>query len=128
MIYIFGWALIFFSGLSIYFFGNKLKIFCWMALLAVSAAAIFRGDVGTDTYTYQYIVSELRAGNEIYGWEPAFLVLMKGLAFIFESDAVVVRMFALFYCTLIGVFLYRANFKQAIFLMALLLPQVFFSY
>jgi len=76
-------------------------------ILPLAFLTAFRGDVGTDTFTYLDIIRATKDSTEIVSIEPFFYGLSSGLMFLFDNERVVLAIIGV----LITLILFAASSK-----------------
>jgi hypothetical protein len=128
MVYLVGWGLLYFSALIPALTGYRGKILYFLPLLSIAVVSIFRGDVGTDTFTYEHILLSLMDQEDLSGIEPGFIAIGWMLIKSFGSAEVAVRFISLIFFLLIVVFLVRSDRNELFFLIVYMLPAFFYQY
>lgn len=108
--------------------GFKAKLILYIGLLPLIALAVFRGDVGTDTVSYYFMVDAMRGEFNFFFIEPGFTFLTLVLSFLFVNNEVIVRIYSLLFGLLAMFFIHRANYSEVKFLFIFFVPVFFISY
>jgi hypothetical protein len=129
MIYIIGWALIYFF----FIIQNKLhyhgKFFIFFLLFFLSMIAFLRGDIGTDTHIYEGMLASFSYKYELdNGIEPGFVALGWTVGKIAPNMEIAVRFLSLVYFFLLSLFLYWSDRNERIFLLIYILPVFAYIY
>ena len=126
----------------IYIYGLICTYLCWVlsrgiifgrqiclaiGVLSISSIAVFRGDVGTDTLSYEKIVSDIREGNDLEGLEVGFSSLIKVFQLFLVDDRLVVRVLSAVYCLVLLAYIFRANRNEIFYLFMFYLPSFFYA-
>lgn len=128
MVYIVGLGIVYGCLLIQSFARYRGKVFILICLLLLAYIAITRGEVGTDTVTYEQIAGLFRSGLGFKGLEPGFAALIQALDALVASDQIVVRaVSALFVCGLL-LFLVKADRNEAFFLISFYIPALFYAF
>src|SRR5690606_18922868 len=94
-IYIGGLAVTYSSILICFLSKYRGRLFLVSSIIFLGAIAVFRGAVGTDTAMYEAIVELSRSPDYLWaGREPGFVMLAEIFQLVLNSDALVVRFFA----------------------------------
>ncbi len=136
MIYLGGFIWVYWCLLLTWLTGWQSRVFAVLAVLGMGGIAVLRGDVGTDTATYESIVSNIRHMSwygytwyEVkFGMEPGFVTLAGVLTMVTESDQIAVRLLALIFTGALLLFVQRADRDELFLLMAFILPAFFYMY
>lgn len=126
MIYLAGWASLYYAMLVGWFTGYRGRLFAVLCLLLIGAIAIFRGDVGTDTTNYEYMFENFQNGWN--GVEPGFAALGSLLLSLTGSAVIAVRAISLLFFGLILLFLSRADRNEACVLLGYIVPAFSYEY
>lgn len=128
MVYILGWASIYYAlvlqRLSMY----KGRIFVLLPLFVFAMIAFFRGSVGTDTPNYEQMLFGFLNNYEWNGQEPGFVALGLLLAKLSPSVEFAVRLVSVVFFFLIMIFLLRSDKNERYLLLLYLLPVFAYSY
>jgi hypothetical protein len=109
--------------------GYRGSLFLIPAIIALGCIAIFRGAVGTDTAMYEAIIELSRSPD--YDWggrEPGFVILAEILSSVIESNAIVIRAYAVIFVVGLLVVITRADKDERFFILAYFIPAQFFDY
>lgn len=128
MIYACGLLLVYYSLLVEFLTKYRGVFFVVISILFLGTISMFRGDVGTDTKSYESMVSLYRFGGNFEGWEPIFSGLIAGLQTFISSDRVVIRSFSLLFVLGLLWFLVKADRNEVHFISFFYLPAFFYSY
>lgn len=128
MVYIVGLVVLYSSIILSGFAKYEGKFFIFPAILFLGCIAIFRGSVGTDTFTYEEMTALYRFEGGFSGWEPGFAALIKALQIFTENDRFVVRGVSAVFVFLLLLFTYKAKLNDIYFLSAFYIPVFFFSH
>ncbi|WHZ12927.1 MAG: hypothetical protein OJF60_003368 [Burkholderiaceae bacterium] len=127
MVYIYGLLSIYLS----YIFTRQIKyngkLFLALGILCISGIAIFRGNVGTDTISYEEMASAIRFGYESFGLEPGFLGLIELTQKFINNETYVIRIIALTFCLTLFVYLLNANRNEIFYLFVFYIPCFFYQ-
>jgi len=125
MIYIIGWLLVYYYFAMCFFLKRHLKVIAGGVILLLSLIAIFRGSVGTDTATYERLVTRIDTWS---GLEPAFWILMYVFNLWLDDPVWVVRAFSGIFAGILLWFVYKSDEEELFFLMAFFVPLFFYNY
>lgn len=128
MIYISGWISSYFSLFLTEYARYRGKFFYFLVILFLGSIAIFRGDVGTDTLTYESLAEAFRAGVGLDGLEPGFSNLILLLQFFIANDQLVVRAVSVILVAGLLFYMIKADSNEMYFLVAFYIPAYFYSY
>lgn len=128
MVYLFGWAAIYFALFINGFSRYKGAFFCILVLCLLGGLAVLRGEVGTDTITYEQIVRSFRVGSGFDGLEPLFSAMIVVLSYVISNDRFVVRAFSVIFILLLLMYIGKAKKNELFFLLAFFFPSFFFQY
>jgi hypothetical protein len=126
--YIVGW-IINYGILSLWMLGFRSKALIYLLLILLSLVSFFRGS-GTDTAAYEDISENLLVGESlgIAGIEPGFVLLLKIVTAITNSDVLSIRLIALAFLCAMLIFIKRANRNEIFFALAFFIPTFFYPY
>lgn len=128
MIYLIGWTLIFTVLTLSELTGNRFRTPIFILLIFFIMVSVLRGDVGTDTNTYEFLVGGLSDNINPVGMEPGFIGVTEFLLGIFESPVMVVRFFALIFFGLLYFYIARSNKNERFMFLAYLAPAFIYQY
>jgi hypothetical protein len=123
MIYLAGWAAIY--CLFLVQAGTRYRgpILIVGLLFYFSAVAFFRGDIGTDTGTYESIFRTITGTYYVWnGLEPGFVILGMALIAILQDIDLAVRAVALVIFSIMAVFVIRGDRNERFLCLAYVLP------
>lgn len=128
MPYIIGWA-IDYVVLTLTMRNTKRWAWAMWLLFYLAVISIIR-DSGTDTEFYEQVTRSLLVNGSLplTGWEPGFSVLLRTISLLVPSDVLAVRMLALLFMILIGIFLLRSDRNERFFLLSFFIPAFFYAY
>lgn len=126
MIYLSAWFSLYFFGLMKSLLRYKGELFSIVILFLFSTIIIFRGDVGTDTFTYQNMAKDLTGlFEQVEIGYSAFVLLVKNIS---SDEVFVIRMVAVLF-SFVFIFTYITGLKDERFVIYFyILPAFFFSY
>lgn len=128
MIYIFGWVFLLAMLLLTALSGYRTRLFASIALLFFLFIAVFRGAVGTDTDTYETVVSRLMDGLSWTGMEPGFVFMSWALVSLTGSAAVAVRLVSVIIFVILFLYLFRSDKNEKFLLLSYMLPAFVYQY
>ncbi|TWD44500.1 EpsG family protein [Pseudomonas sp. SJZ131] len=128
MIYLIGWTLIFTVLTLSELTGNRSRSPLFILLIFFTMISVLRGDVGTDTNTYEFLVSGLYNGTDTGGMEPGFIGVSEVLLGVFDSPVMVVRFFALIFFGLLYFYVARSNKNERFLFLAYIAPAFIYQY
>jgi len=103
------------------------KFFLSLALLCIGSIAVFRGDVGTDTFSYEKIASDIRADEGLEGLEVGFASLIRIFQVFLIDDRFVIRAISVVYCLLLLIYILEGNKEEIFYLFAFYFPAFFYT-
>ncbi|MFO2464111.1 EpsG family protein [Pseudomonas sp. 15FMM2] len=128
MIYITGWIILlvtlFLTSLS----GYRTRLFAAIAMLFFLFLSVFRGSVGTDTNTYEFLVGQLMQGLSWTGMEPGFVFLSWSLVTLTGSASVAVRLVSAAIFLVMFIYLFRSDKNEKFLLLSYMLPAFVYQY
>jgi len=129
MVYLLGWALIY-GVVAVQLATRYRGLALILGILPYFAALAFlRGDVGTDTFTYELMFREFDGRNyEWNGIEPGFIALAATLMAIIPDADLAVRACALVFFSLLALVIIRGDENERFFCIAYFLPITAYSY
>ncbi|EPA93506.1 EpsG family protein [Pseudomonas sp. G5(2012)] len=128
MIYLIGWTLIFTVLTLSELTGNRFRSPILLLLVFFTMVSVLRGDVGTDTNTYEFLVGGLADNSDSSGMEPGFIGVSKVLFSIFDSPVMVVRFFSLIFFGLLFFYIARSNKNERFMFLAYIAPAFIYQY
>ncbi|WP_339456860.1 EpsG family protein [Pseudomonas sp. EA_65y_Pfl1_P120] len=128
MIYIFGWFLLLAMLLLTALSGYRIRLFAAMGLLFFVFIAVFRGAVGTDTETYEAVVSRLMEGLSWTGMEPGFVFVSWLLVELTGSAVIAVRLVSVIIFVILFLYLFRSDKNEKFLLLSYTLPAFVYQY
>jgi len=128
MIYIFGWGAVYYTLLFSAITSYRGRVLGYFAIFLLAGISILRGRTGTDTATYEFILSELSL-NQIWGnIEPGFAVVALLLTELTGSAEIGVRAVSVLFFLLAVFYYHRANKNEAYIFLAYYAPAYFYLY
>lgn len=128
MIYLIGWTLIFTVLTLSELTGNRFRSPVFILLMFFTMVSVLRGDVGTDTNTYEYLVQGLSDNTALGGIEPGFVGVSKVLLSVFDSPVIVVRFISLIFFALLFFYVTRSNKNERFMFLAYFAPAFIYQY
>ncbi|WP_421551567.1 EpsG family protein [Pseudomonas yamanorum] len=128
MIYIFGWIILLTALLLTALSGYRTRLFAGFALLFFLFIAVFRGAVGTDTDTYETVVSRLMEGISWTGMEPGFVFMSWILVEVTGTASVAVRLVSVIIFVILFLYLFRSDKNEKFLLLSYMLPAFVYQY
>lgn len=128
MIYLAGWGAIYFTLLIRLLSGYRGKFFGVLTIFFLAGIAVFRGSTGTDTATYELILSELSLETVWDGMEPGFSLVSMLLTDMFGSAAAGVRAVSALFFILIGFYYFKSDENEEVVLFSYFAPAYFYIY
>lgn len=128
MIYLIGWTLIFTVLTLSELTGNRFRSPIFILLIFFTMVSVLRGDVGTDTNTYEFLVQGLSDNVDSGGMEPGFIGVSRILLGIFDSPVMVVRFFSLIFFGLLFFYIVRSNRNERFMFLAYIAPAFIYQY
>src|SRR5690606_14410267 len=128
MIYLIGWLAIYVTLLLQSIIRYKGRSFIFLLLLLFGLVAGLRGEVGTDTRNYEYIIEKIVDIFQWDGWEQGFIALSWLLTSISPSVEIAVRLISVVFFVGIAVFLLHSNKNERFLLNSYVLPAFGWQY
>lgn len=128
MIYLIGWTLIFTVLTLSELTGNRFRSPLFILLIFFTIVSVLRGDVGTDTNTYEFLVGGLSEGTDPGGMEPGFIGVSQFLLALFDNPVMVVRFFSLIFFGLLYFYIARSNKNERFMFLAYIAPAFIYQY
>ena len=128
MIYLAGWGALYFTLMFSALSGYRGRAFGFLTILIFASIAIFRGSTGTDTATYESIISGLSLETIWDGVEPGFALFGLFLTDILGSAEAGVRAVSGLFFVLVAFYYFRSERNEAFFLLTYLAPAYFYIY
>ncbi|MBE0472010.1 MAG: EpsG family protein [Methyloprofundus sp.] len=128
MIYIFGWATIYFAFVLQKVSKYKGRFFALIVLFIFAMTAFMRGSIGTDTPNYEQMFLGFANDYSWNGQEPGFVLLGWLFVNISPSFEIAVRLISVMFFILLTVFLLKSNSNERYLLLFYLLPVFAYSY
>lgn len=126
MIYLAGWAGMFFSS---FFVSRKLgRRLVYVLLLFLMFVSFFRGMVGTDTANYISIFKNIAIQEPVGFSEIGFIYLSKVLLTLTPDPELAVKSVSVVFYLLLGLFFYRSDENESFLFVSYLLPVFAYSY
>lgn len=104
------------------------KISACIVVFYCAIISVFRGSVGTDTYSYLLIFEGVANGEKAPYGEFGFDVLTKIILSLVESPEMAVKAVSLFFFLFLFFFLIRSSRDERFLLLSFILPVFSFSY
>ena len=128
MIYIVGWGIMLLGLMVSEVVRNRSRIPAAVVIAFVAILAIFRGAVGTDTNTYEFLLESVDPAAFSGGVEPLFMVSGWLFKTVTGSAVGAVRLFALVLFGVLFYFLLHSNRNERFFLLSFFLPSFIYQY
>lgn len=128
MIYLIGWTLIFTVLTLSELTGNRFRSPIFVLLIFFTMVSVLRGDVGTDTNTYEFLVQGLSDNTDSGGMEPGFIGVSRILLGVFDSPVMVVRFFSFIFFGLLFFYIARSNKNERFMFLAYIAPAFIYQY
>lgn len=129
LVYLLGWATIYFAKILETIFRYRGRAFIIICLAALALIAFFRGRTGSDTISYEEILYNISSNNDNWnGMEPFFFITASLLAQSMPSIEIAVRSFSLFFFGLLIWFVWRSDHNERDLLIFYLLPAYAYNY
>ena len=126
MIYLCGWMALYWGLFASHWRGRPPQMVAVLAILFIAFIAVLRGNVGTDTESYEYWAGAVRDGAGLVGAEPGFTGLLYILTSGIESNQMVIRAIALIYALLVLQAYRQGDRDERFVLLSFFLPAFFF--
>lgn len=104
------------------------RFFCFVILFYCLLLAFLRGDVGTDTHTYELILARIEAKDVAAVGEIGFIFISHLLLDIFPSVEVSVRAISLVFFGIMFLYIYRSNNDERFLMLSFFLPSFAYLY
>lgn len=128
MIYTFSYMMF---GLSALFSVSRqwrlTKVFTFIVLIFCTILAFARGDVGTDTFAYESLVTVFAQSTSWIGIEPGFIAYVRLAENISDNTVLITRGLSLIFCGLTLIFCMRASRDELFVMLAYFAPNYFFQ-
>lgn len=128
MVYLFGWLLIYFSILASVVSNYHGRFFGLMIIFYFALVSIFRGNVGTDTASYESYILNFSFETLTTGIEPFFVLFSLILREITGSPEIALRSISALFFLLVLYYFMRADRNERFVLIAYLAPAYFYQY
>jgi len=109
LIYLIGWGVAYFALMLMAATRYKGSFFILVGLMFYASVAFLRGNVGTDTETYERMLLDFAGGYSWDGREPGFVMLCIFLLSWLPSIEIAVRAIAVVMFPMLGFVVVRAN-------------------
>lgn len=128
MIYLFGWGALYFTLMISLFSDYRGRAFGVLTIIFFASIAVFRGSTGTDTVSYESILSVLSLGAIFSGIEPGAALVGLALVELLGSAEAAVRVFSILFFTFVTFYYFRSNVNESFVLLAYFAPAYFYMY
>lgn len=128
MIYLVGWGVLYLTLIINFLSDYRDRAFGFLTILLFASIAIFRGSTGTDTASYESILSELSVETIWDGVEPGFALVGLFLTEIFSSAQAGVRAVSALFFLLIAFYYFQAERNEVFVLLTYFAPAYFYIY
>jgi hypothetical protein len=128
MVYPAGWAAIYFALILHSLTGYRGRFFVFVLLGYFAVLAFLRGNVGTDTASYERMLASFVGGYAWDGREPGFIALGVLLESMAPTTEFAVRAIALVFFALLAVFVIKSNRNERFLLLAYVFPAFAYQY
>jgi len=128
MIYIVGWGIMLLALLVSEITRNRSRMPVVFVISLLALLAVFRGAVGTDTNTYEWMLESVDAGSFSAGVEPSFMALGWFFKALTGSAVGAVRLFSLVLFLVILYYALHSNRNERFYLLSCFLPSFIYQY
>ena len=128
MIYLLGWATVYFMLFSQAITRYRGRALGFFILFVFASIAVIRGATGTDTANYEMILDGLSLETIWDGVEPGFGLIGLFFTAILGSSQASVRAVAVLFYGVVGFYYYRSNRNEAFVLFSYWAPAFFYAY
>lgn len=125
MIYLIGWLLVYYYLAVRLLVRHRARLLALAVLLLLGGLAIFRGQVGTDTFAYEKAVFD---SERMVGIEPGFRLIIFMLKSLIADPVFVIRGITAIFTLLICWFVWQADDDELFFVMAFVVPIFFYPF
>ncbi|MDQ7040907.1 MAG: EpsG family protein [Rhodothermus sp.] len=125
MIYLIGWLLVYYYLVVRLLVRHRVRLLALGVIVLLGALAIFRGAVGTDTFSYEKAVID---SERMAGIEPGFWLLTALLHSLLQDPVLVIRGVACVFTVLLCWFVWKADDDELFFVMAFVVPVFFYAF
>jgi hypothetical protein len=126
--YIIGWVAALIASSFVLFSMRGDRLLVGICLLYFGLLAFFRGQVGTDTFSYEMLFARILAGNAAWIAEGTFGAVGLLLCEATGSVEIGVRVLSLLFFCLLGIFCLRADRDELLLLSVYVLPVFGYQY
>ncbi len=125
MIYLVGWLLVYYYLAVRLLVRHRARLLALAVLLLLGGLAVFRGQVGTDTFAYEKAVFD---PERMTGIEPGFQLIIFLLKSLVADPVFVIRAITAIFTLLMCWFVWQADDDELFFVMSFIIPIFFYSF
>jgi len=104
------------------------RFFLVLLIFLFTLLACLRGDVGTDTRSYEQLFFHFLDDYHWNGWEPGFVAVGRSLVAVLPTIELAVRFVSVFIFGCFGVYLFRSDQNERFILIAYIFPAFIWQY